>query len=60
MSIVRFGEIRDLIYCECTIVKGKRNYYGIHTHEPTPFDNDIVIGIRHNLSHIIISLKENK
>ena len=43
---IQFKDIRDLIYCECIIIKGKNVYPYIHTHEHTIFDEDEVIGIR--------------
>lgn len=54
---MKFKDLRDLIYCECEIIKGKHTYYDIHTHEKTPFDEDEVIGIRHSNSYLIVSLR---
>lgn len=42
---MKFKEIRDLIFTDCCVIKGKETTK-VFTHEATIFDEDEVIGIR--------------
>ena len=42
---MKFKEIRDLIFTDCSVIKGKETTR-VSTHESTIFDEDEVIGIR--------------
>lgn len=43
---MKFKYLRDYICCGCKVIKGTFKSEYLSTHEPTPFDEDIVIGIR--------------
>ena len=53
---MKFKDIRNLIYCPCTLIIG-RDKVEVQTHSTTEYDNYEVIGIRSQLGKILISLK---